>query len=97
VWAVNPIILPQQGSHCVSGWLEKHDAVVLLAAHQDLVIRHCNDVLQQWAGERLEDVEAGIYLCTSVIVSVSQSDMNTDPSGVVHIDYGDSKCLDLPG
>ena len=80
LWAVcqrvrffNPIILPQQCGHCVGGWLELHKAVVLVAAQQDLILRHCSDatwLLQQWAGERLQDSEAGIHLRNGVVFTV---------------------------
>jgi len=69
VWGVNQYILPQQGGHCVGGWLEHEEAIVPPAAHQDLVLCHSNDAmwpLQQWAGKRLHDVEAGIYPCYCV-------------------------------
>jgi len=80
LWAVcqrvrppNPIILPQQCGHCVGGWLEQQEAVVVEAAHQDLILRHCSDamwLLQQWAGERLQDGEAGIHLRYGVVTRV---------------------------
>jgi len=63
---MNLILLPQQGGHCVGGQLEQHNSVVLAAAHQDLVLCHCSDakwIKQQWAGKRLVDFQALIYLC----------------------------------